>query len=171
MLNKTTALRALMKMALDADTGTVVEVPYGSNWGNAVKEILRKASRGAINFPSNWCASAVTNYLLLAGATYDDLPGEPYRVRRWSEWAKKKGIWSADMRLANRGDLFLYRKPAWNGAVGHIGMIAENHNGEWLRTVEGNLHNRLTRYGKQHSNFETWRPVRDGFELVRLSML
>lgn len=171
MLNKQAALSALMLMADDADKRRVLEVPYGSNWGNAVKHILQVASKGTINFPTNWCASAVTNYLLVAGATYDELPPEPYRVRQWSDWAKRKSIWTADPRLANRGDLFLYRKPSFTGAVGHIGFIAENHMGKWLRTVEGNLHNGLNRYGEQGSAYTTWRPVRDGFEIVRLTKL
>jgi hypothetical protein len=182
----------MMLMARTADTGNVLETPYGSNWGNAVKQILAVASGGRINFPTNWCASAITNYLVLASFSETtqaklpmldeleehcdllirsgDLPKNPFRVREWSDWAQKKGIWTADERIAKRGDLFLYRKPKWTGPVGHIGWVLERDGG-WLRTVEGNLHNGLNRYGEQGSDKHTWRPVKEGFEFVRLSQL
>ncbi len=171
MLTKKIVMAAMMDMALDADEGLVREVPHGSNWGNAVAEILRLASFGQVNFPTNWCAASITNYLILNGAKKVDLPTVPIRVREWSEWANKNSIWAADPRIAERGDLFLYRKPKWTGAVGHIGWILENHEGRYLRTVEGNLHNKLARYGEQGSDYHTWRPVKEGFEIVRLSRL
>lgn len=110
----------------------VHEEPWGSNTGPRVQVYQHATWLGGTGWP--WCCAFCVYHSTRAGFKLPYLGAGAYA---WLDWARGAG-WSVQSKDAIPGDYVV-----WNIGAGHMSMLREPIKGGVVKTVDGNVSDRV----------------------------